>query len=104
MYRQIHPRANVSIECNTNRVPDNGKYYVIKDRSIIASFRTLNAAQACYKQLIEEMALPPLQTEKAKTSRQQILDDYYSRVSNNALFNTSWGSKSKKGGRFHKSR
>jgi len=104
LYRQIHPRANLSIECNSDRVPADGKYYILRDGSTIASFRTIKAAQARYNQLIEEMTLPPLQKQETKLSKQQILEEYYSRVSNNALFGTSWGSKSKKTGRFHKSR
>ena len=105
MYRQIHPRANVSIECNTGKVPADGKYYVIKDDKIIATFRGLKAATTYYQQLVDEMALPPLENKETKTSSEQISDEYYTRISNNALLGTSFGSdKGKKTGRFRKSK
>jgi hypothetical protein len=104
LYRQIHPRANISIECNTSRVPADGKYYVIKGDKVIASFRSLKAAQPCYQQLVEEMALPPLEKQDNKMSGEQIMDEYFSRVSNNVLLDTSFGSKGKRTGRFHKTK
>lgn len=104
MYRQIHPRANISIECNTGRVPADGKYYVIKDGKVIAAFRSLKAAQPCYQQLVDEMALQPLIKKEIKIPSEQIMDEYFSRVSNNTLLDTSFGSKGKKTGRFKKTR
>ena len=104
LYRQIHPRANISIECNTNRVPTDGKYYIIKDGKVIASFRSLKAAQPCYQQLVEEIALPPLVKQENKMPSEQIMDEYFSRVSNNTLLDTSFGSKGKRTGRFHKTK
>jgi hypothetical protein len=104
LYRQIHPRANISIECNTGRVPTDGKYYVIKDGKVIASFRSLKAAQPCYQQLVEDMALPPLEKQEKKMSSEQIMDEYFSRISNDALLGTSFSSKDKKTGRFKKTK
>lgn len=105
MYRQIHPRAKVSIECNTGRVPADGKYYVLKDGKVIAAFRSLKAAEPCYQQLVEEMALPPLVKQDIKMTSEQIQDEFYSLISNNALLGTSFGSdKGKKTGRFNKTK
>lgn len=104
MYRQLHPRANVSIECNTNSVPNDNKYYIIKDGKIIASFCSLKAATPYYQQLVDEMALPPLVKQETKLSMEQIIDEYYSRVSNITLLGTSPSSKGKKTGRFKKTR
>lgn len=104
MYRQENPRAKISIECNTGNVPSDGKYYVLKEGQIISRFHNLKAASNLYKQMIDEMALPPLVIEeKIKVTHSQIMDDYYSRISNNQLFGTSFGSKDKKTGRFSKS-
>ncbi len=105
MYRQFHPRANISIECNTARVPADGKYYVIKDEKAIAGFRSLKAATACYQKLVDEMALPPLVKQDIKMTSEQIQDAFYLHISNNALLGTSFGlSKGKKTGRFRKSK
>jgi len=104
MYRQFHPRANISIECNTSRVPIDGKYYVIKDGKVIANFRSLKAATACYQKLVDEMALPPLAEQDAKESYEHMMNDYFTSVSNNALLGTSFGKKGKKTGRFEKTK
>lgn len=105
MYRQFHPRANISIECYTGSVPADGKYYVIKDGKVIAAFRSLKAATACYQKMVDEMALPPLVKQDIKMTSEQIQDEFYSRISNNALLGTSFGSdKGKKTGRFKKTR
>jgi len=102
LYRQVHPRANISIECDTGKVPADGKYYVMKDGKIIASFRSLKAAIPCYQQLVDEMNLTPLVGQETKMSSEQITDEYYSRISNNTLLGTSYGSKGRKTGRFNK--
>ncbi len=95
----------MSIECNTGRVPNDGKYYVIKDGKVIANFRSLKVATACYQQLVDEMALPPLEKREDKVTKEQLVDEYYLRVSNNTLLGTSFGfDKGKKTGRGHKSK
>ncbi len=100
MYRQFHPRANISIECNTARVPTDGKYYVIKDEKVVAVFRGLKAAKACYQKLVDEMALPPLAEQETKSSYEHMMDDYYTYTSNNTLLGTNFGRKwDKKTGR-----
>jgi hypothetical protein len=105
LYRQIHPRANIAIECNTATVPTDGKYYVIKDGKIIASFRSLKAAQPYYQKLVDEMNLPPLVKQENKMAPDQVMNEYFSRISNNALLGTSFGhKKGKKTGRFKKTR
>lgn len=101
MYRQIHPRANISIESNTGKVPADGRYYVIKNGEIVKVFRTLKAANDCYQHLLEELALPPLIKEDSKASNKQVLDEYYSRIPDTNVFGGSFGSRVKKSGRFH---
>ena len=77
---------------------------VIKDGKVIASFRSLKAAQPYYQRLVEEIALPPLEKQDNKMSSEQIMDEYFSRVSNNVLLGTSFGSKGRKTGRFKKTK
>ena len=100
MYRQFHPRANISVECNTTRVPADGKYYVIKDEKVVAAFRNLKAAKSYYQKLVDEMALPPLVEQNPKSSYEHMMDDYYTHTSNNTLLDTNFGRKwDKKTGR-----
>jgi len=103
LYRQFHPRANIAIECDCGSTPMDGKYYVIKDGTIIDSFRRLKAAKILYQQLIDEMALPPL-PPPPDPSKEHMLNEYYMNLSNNALLGGPRSSKGKRSGRFHKSR
>lgn len=104
MYRQVNPRASISIERNTSRVPPDSKYYIIKDGEVIASFRSLKKAQSCYQQLVDEMNLPSLVSKETKMSSGQIMDEYYARISNKVLLGDSFSSKGKKSGRFHRAK
>ena len=105
MYKQVHPRANLSIECNTSRVPSNGKYYVLKDGKVIATFRTLKAARQCYQKLVDELALPSLLEQETKGAYEHMMDDYFTYTSNNTLLGTNFGRKwDKKTGRFTKTK
>ena len=100
MYRQFHPRANTSIERNTARVPADGKYYVIKDEKVIATFRSLKAATSCYQRIIDEMDLPLLTEQETKSAYEHMMEDYYKDTSNNTLLGTNFGRKwDKKTGR-----
>ena len=101
---QFHPRANVSIQNNTGNVPSDGKYYVTRDKKIIAAFRSLKAATSYYQELIDEMALPPVEEKESKISYGQMMDDYFIRTSNNKLLGTSFGFDNKKKARFNKAK
>jgi hypothetical protein len=68
IYRQMNPRAKVSIERQTENVPKDSKYYVLKDGEVIDSFRNFKASEALYKKLINELNLPPLELEEDKTA------------------------------------
>ncbi|MDP2731359.1 MAG: hypothetical protein Q8O55_12920 [Dehalococcoidales bacterium] len=74
VYKQVHPRANLSIERFTERVPADGKYYLIKGDEVIESFRSLKLAQERYRSLVDKMALPPLIDQEKKMTKEQIQD------------------------------
>lgn len=104
MYKQVHPSAKISIESNTDSVPNDGKYYLIKKGKTVSSFRTLKAAEVEYKRLLSEIPLPDLSKRQIKVSAQHMMNEHYLSMSNNALLGTNFGIKGKKAGRFHKSR
>jgi len=55
MYRQYIESANLSLEKDTNIVPKDNKYHVIKDDTIIYSSVSLKAAQTKFNDLKPEV-------------------------------------------------
>jgi hypothetical protein len=104
MYRQLNERAGISIEKDTDKVPADGKYYVLRDGKIVGSFRILKQAEYLYKKLVSEKNLPPLKKERVKMTKQQLLQQDWNLRSNKALLGGTWRPKGKKSGRYHKSR
>jgi hypothetical protein len=58
MYRQVSERAALSIERETDSVPWDGYYYVIQDGAMVTRCRSLKAAQAKYKDILDSLDLP----------------------------------------------
>ena len=59
-YRQAMERAQLSIEQNTENVPDDNRFYVIHAGEICANFSVLKLAQKKYQEIFESLKLPPL--------------------------------------------
>ena len=78
LYKQFHPRANLSIERFSERVPADGKYYVLKGAEIIGCFRSLDSAKKHYQKLVDALALPPLVEEGKKMSKERFEDLFLS--------------------------
>jgi hypothetical protein len=51
--RQYVPSLGISLEYRTEDVPDDGKYHVLVDKEIVASYKSKAAATKRYKELIE---------------------------------------------------
>jgi hypothetical protein len=62
-YKQSTPSAGISLERATDRVPDDGYYYVLLDDDIKGRHRTLKDAQAAYGKLLDETGYAPPQRE-----------------------------------------
>ena len=58
-YRQYIPDLHLSIERNTQIVPGDGKYYVLKEGQVLGEFRSLKQAQTLFKQVVEEQNYAP---------------------------------------------
>ena len=71
MYRCFNERAGISIEQGTDKVPDDGKYYVLKDGENVECLKSLKTAEEAYRKLVEEKNLPPLEAP-VKLSADQI--------------------------------
>lgn len=58
-YRHFIPKLSLSIEKNTPRVPNDGKFYIICDGQVIESFRAITKAEARFRQLVKESGYKP---------------------------------------------
>jgi hypothetical protein len=65
-YKQGIERAALSIEQDTENVPNDGKFYVLHEGSIKGNYRALKQAQAKYKEILESLNLPPLEGQSAE--------------------------------------
>lgn len=48
------PSLNLSVEKGTSNVPDDGRFHVVKDGQIVASYKLFAPAEKRYRQLINE--------------------------------------------------
>lgn len=105
MFSQYNPRAKLAILCNTGNVPNDGKYYITREGETIFSFITKKLALGKYQELIDELNLPSLLNENdTKITYGNMMEDYFTRTSNNKLLGTSFGKDQKAKARFNKSR
>ncbi len=67
----------LSIERDTERTPDNRKYYVFRDEQVLGTFSKLKAAQSLYRQVISESGYhPEPQPEHGKTASELMTERY----------------------------
>lgn len=55
MQRLTNTRANVSIELDTPRVPNDGKFYVLKGSTVVGTYRTMKQARSHYDRLTADL-------------------------------------------------
>jgi hypothetical protein len=58
-FRLALPDASLSIEQNTENVPNDGKFHVLQNGSVIGSFPSLKRARDRFQQLKEETGYQP---------------------------------------------
>lgn len=66
-YRQGLPVIDLYIERGTERVPGDGRFYIVYQGAVVAGFRGLKAAQRCYQERQRAIGYvpPPVQTPSA---------------------------------------
>jgi len=57
MFRRFHAESNLSLEQNTENVPNDNRYYVLYEGKIKGSYKTLNAATKRYKEIFATLGL-----------------------------------------------
>lgn len=72
-YRQSRPGAPVSLERGTNRVPLDGKYYLLKHDKVVASFKSLRQGEAAFREALKEF---PLETPQGMPQRDRQIEEW----------------------------
>ena len=73
-YRQAIPDLNLSIERETGQVPSDGKYHVVRDGTVLESFRLLKQAQEHFKKIVKESNYKPKHQVKRKSGSELNID------------------------------
>lgn len=85
-YKRSHADAGVSLECDTERVPADGRYHIVRENQIVSSHRTLKAGTVAYLALVEELgfstkpAPPAVASESAEGASgisPRLMGDFY---------------------------
>ena len=76
-YRQTILGVELSIEKDTETVPKDGKFHVVKEGQVAGSFRSLKQAQELFKRLVAEsgytLQKPP---EQGKSAAEMSIDRF----------------------------
>lgn len=58
-YRYFIPKLSIPMERNTAMVPNDGKFYILRDGQIIDSFQVIGKTEARFRQLVKESGYKP---------------------------------------------
>lgn len=76
-YKHYIPDIGLSIEKNTENVPQDGKYYLLRDVQIVSAFRTLKQAEIAFKEMVSELGYKPKPVKKqTKSAAEQNVERY----------------------------
>jgi hypothetical protein len=75
-YRQAIPDLNLSIEKATDKVPDDGKYYVLQNGKVLGAFRNLKQAQVLYRKIVQESGYKPTPVTTTKSAAEMATENY----------------------------
>lgn len=65
-YKHYIPEINLSIEKGTDKVPNDGKYYIVSDGRITDAFKFRRQAEEKFKRLVAERGYKPTTLQNAK--------------------------------------
>ncbi|MBA7687562.1 hypothetical protein ES703_96026 [subsurface metagenome] len=76
-YRHYLPNLTLSIERNTGRVPSDGRFHIVNNRKVIASFRSRKKAEERFYQLVEESGYELIKpTDKPLSPTEEAIERY----------------------------
>jgi hypothetical protein len=74
-YRESWPEGQVSLEQGTPAVPDDGRYHIVLEGQVVASYRYLQGALKAYKAKKTELGWTPSQRSMTKEQVANMLQD-----------------------------
>jgi hypothetical protein len=90
-YVQRLPALDLAIERNTERVPPDGGYYLLRGGAQLGRFRSLKAAKAAWDEVVRESGWKP---ERREQDPRELLVRERT-MQENERFNEFWGSSHK---------
>jgi hypothetical protein len=72
-YRQTLPDLDLSIERFTDRVPTDGRWYILRAGEPVGRFRSLSAAQEAWRKIVRESGwkAKPIEVDPADVHRRE---------------------------------
>ena len=71
------PDVQLSIEKDTDAVPNDGKYYVVHEGEVKGTFRSMKPAQKLFGDLVREIGYTPSTKPAKKKSASEMATDRY---------------------------
>jgi len=80
-YKRELPQLQLSIERDTENVPNDGRFYLVRRGKIIADFSTEKSALKKYREILEEVRFQPqeIETKKMRPSEQWLESYFYAK-------------------------
>jgi hypothetical protein len=75
-YRQAIPDLSLSIEKATDKVPPDGKYYVLQNGKVLGAFRSVKQAQDLYRKVVQESGYQPAPVATGKTASEIATENF----------------------------
>ena len=76
-YKHYIPDIGLSIEKNTQIVPHDGKYHLLRNEQILKSYKTLKQAEIAFKGMVAELGYKPKPVKKqTKSAAEQNVERY----------------------------
>lgn len=85
-YKRSHADSGVSLECETEEAPADGRYHLLRDNQVVSSHRGLKAGTAAYLKLLDELGFsakpppPPVAADspdEAGSANSRLVGDFY---------------------------
>ena len=76
-YRHLLPSLELSIERNTNLVPNDDFFYLVRGNAILGRYRYLKKAEEAFRALVKESGYEPHKAESRSKSASQLSIEHY---------------------------
>lgn len=76
-YKHYIPKAGLSVERHTEAVPNDGKYYLLRDGEIVHAFRSLKQAEQRFREMLEGLDYSPQPVATNVRSQSEIFVERY---------------------------